>query len=69
MHPKKSLIFQGTRFIPLSLKRRGGGEERGASPLLIKYFPLPLIREGGQGDGFLKISRNLSLSRLYGKLG
>jgi hypothetical protein len=27
-HPEKSLIFLGTRFIPLSLKRRGGGEER-----------------------------------------
>jgi hypothetical protein len=31
----------------------GEGEEieRGAKPLLKNRFPLPLIREGGQGDG------------------
>jgi hypothetical protein len=41
MHPKKSLIFQGTRFIPLSFK--GEGEEifeRGQSPLSL-HSPFP----------------------------
>jgi hypothetical protein len=36
MHPKKSLIFQGTRFIPLPLDK-GKGEDnffKGAKPLL-----------------------------------
>ena len=50
MHPKKSLIFQGTRFVPLSFE--GEGEEileRGEAPLL-PTLPLPLSREGGQGD-------------------
>jgi len=27
--------------------------QREAKPLLIKYFPLPLLREGGQGDRLL----------------
>jgi len=40
-----------TPFIPLSFK--GEGEEileRGETPLL-HTLPLPLVREGGQGDG------------------
>jgi len=47
------LFIDLTPFIPLSLK--GEGEEtleRGESPLL-PALPLPLIREGGQGDRFL----------------
>jgi hypothetical protein len=47
MHPKKSKIFQGTRFIPLSLKRRGGGiKKRGRSPLL----DTPKVRELKRGE-------------------
>jgi len=53
MHPKKSKIFQGTPFIPLSLARRGGGKEKeGRQPLLKLLSPSPL-EEGGQGDGVL----------------
>jgi hypothetical protein len=39
-----------------------GGEilERGEAPLL-PTFPLPLLREGGQGDGFLN---NVFIRRL-----
>jgi len=47
------LFINLTPFIPLSLK--GEGEEileRGFAPLL-STLPLPLIREGGQGDRLL----------------
>jgi len=42
-------------FIPLSLNLKGAGEEileRGKPPLL-PTLPLPLPREGDQGDGLL----------------
>jgi len=47
------LFINLTPFIPLSLK--GEGEEileRGFAPLLLT-LPLPLLREGGQGDRLL----------------
>jgi len=47
------LFIDLTPFIPLSLK--GEGEEileRGFAPLF-STPPLPLLREGGQGDGLL----------------
>jgi hypothetical protein len=59
------LFINLTPFIPLSFlleKERGKEKKEGrqplldaptvreAKPLLLKYFPLPLIREGGQGD-------------------
>jgi len=47
------LFIDLTPFIPLSLK--GEGEEileRGFAPLF-PTLPLPLLREGGQGDRFL----------------
>jgi len=47
------LFINLTPFIPLSFK--GEGEEileKGFAPLL-PAFPLPLIREGGQGDRLL----------------
>jgi len=51
-----------TPLIPLSLK--GEGEktlERGGTPLL-PTLPLPLAREGGQGDGLLS-----NLDRQHGR--
>jgi hypothetical protein len=47
------LFINLTPFIPLSFK--GEGEEileRGEAPLF-PMLPLPLLREGGQGDGLL----------------
>jgi len=39
-HPEKSVIFQGTLLIPLSLRRRGGKNFReGASPPLLSTLP------------------------------
>jgi hypothetical protein len=47
------LFINLTPLIPLSLRRRGEEIlERGEAPLLPK-LPLPLIREGGQGDRLL----------------
>jgi hypothetical protein len=40
-HPEKSSIFLGTRFVPLSFKGEGEGEERGA----IAPLKLPLIND------------------------
>jgi hypothetical protein len=47
------LFINLTPFIPLSFlleKERGKEKKEGRQPLFLKYFPLPLIREGGQGD-------------------
>ena len=47
------LFIDLTPFIPLSLKGEEGEIlERGFAPLL-PTLPLPLIREGGQGDRLL----------------
>jgi len=51
--PNQRIFIYLTPLIPLSFK--GEGEEileRGEAPLLPK-LPLPLIREGGQGDRLL----------------
>jgi hypothetical protein len=51
-HPEKSLIFLGTRFVPLSLPRRGGGiKKEGLTPLLKLLSPLPLEGKGVRGIG------------------
>jgi hypothetical protein len=47
-HPEKSEIFLGTRFIPLSFLRRGGGEKRGASAPL--RHPIKLVSFKGGRD-------------------
>jgi len=49
------LFINFTPFIPLSFLKGEGEEilERGFAPLL-SALPLPLLREGGQGDGLLK---------------
>jgi hypothetical protein len=40
---------------PSSTPLKSEESQREALPLLKYYFPLPFLREGGQGDGFLKI--------------
>lgn len=45
--------------IPLNLplrkgEDRGNGESERGEASLIKQLPLPLVKEGGQGDGFLR---------------
>jgi hypothetical protein len=37
MHPKKFLIFQGTRFIPLSLKGKGKSWVKGLRPFKLPF--------------------------------
>jgi len=56
MHPEKSLVLVNlTPLVPLSLSRRGGrGFREGAKPPLLLSLPLPLLREGGQGDRLYK---------------
>ena len=57
-----------TPFIPLSLK--GEGEEileRDEAPLL-PTLPLPLVREGGQGDRLLNNLLNNPIAELWHKV-
>jgi len=46
--------------VPLSLSRRGGRDFREEAKLpLSPSLPLPLVREGGQGDGFVREAKPL----------
>jgi len=52
---KKTLFINLTPLIPLSFEEEGEEIlERGKAPLL-PTLPLPLVREGGQGDRLLNI--------------
>ena len=76
MTDKEEILFiYLTPFVPLSFKGEGKEFlERGFAPLLL-LLPLPLLREGGKGDGLLrfysltKIKYNLSAVWGYSSVG